>query len=138
VSAVTELKRHPAKLRTLCYGAVATTVGAAAGHPYVIAGGVGIIGFGLVQLVQYWGTGGERENDCHVCGERTDTGLVTCEACQDIVPQKAFVLECEWCEKCWYSNSRLWNMFRSLIHSWREHPGEMETKYDAGERGDDA
>jgi hypothetical protein len=135
VSAATELRRHPSKVRTLCYGAVATLIGLAVDNPYAFAAGLAIIGFGLVQLVQYWRTGGLRENDCHVCGQRTETGLVTCEACRDIVPEKAFVLECEWCEKCWYSNSRLWNTFRSLIHSRREHPDEMESKYGIGEDG---
>lgn len=129
MSAIAELKRHPAKLRTLGYGSIATLLGLTLGNPYALAGGIGVIGFGVVQLVQHWGSGGRRENDCHVCGERTETGLVTCEACQDIVPEKAFVLECEWCEKRWYSDFKFFNVLRSMIHVHHNHQEEMRRDY---------
>lgn len=136
MSILNEAKRHPAKLRAFGYGSVMVIVGLAVDIFPLVVAGLLTVAFGIGQLVKYWGSGGHLENDCHICGERTETGLVTCKECQEIVPNKAFVLECEWCEECWYSNSRLWNTFRSLIHSRRAHPDEMEAKYGTGERGE--
>lgn len=121
------LRSHHTKLTLVILGSVLTVAGLTGGSALLIGLGMSGVAGGVVQLVQYWGT--HTDQNCHLCGSPTENALVTCDECREIVPQKAFVLECEWCEETWYSNSRIWNTLRSTLHSYRQHPDEMEEKY---------
>jgi len=121
------LLSHGGKLTLIGSGAVFASVGLVSNQPLVAWLGLvgGCLGSGL--LLNYWGE--HTDIECHVCGQPTGNALVTCDECQDIVPTKAYVLECEWCEKTWYSDFRLWNTARSTLHAYREHPDELEEDY---------
>lgn len=71
----------------------------------------------------------EYGDDCHICGAAVADDLVTCEECLDVIPDKRYVLECEWCEQRWYSDFKCVNVARSMLHVHRNHQEELRRDY---------